>query len=45
MKLFLAAACLATFPTYALAQVRIDAVIPPTSNRRFPTKFDRDTYK
>jgi len=23
MKLFLAAACLATFPTYALAQVRV----------------------
>ncbi len=29
----------------ALAQARIEAVIPPKSNRRFPAKFDRDTYK
>ena len=29
----------------ALADARIEAVIPPKSNRRFPAKFDRDTYK
>jgi transposase len=29
----------------ALAEVRIEAVIPPKSNRHFPAEFDRDTYK
>ena len=29
----------------ALAGARIEAVIPPKSNRRFPADFDRDTYK
>ena len=29
----------------ALAKVAVEAVIPPKSNRRFPAKFDRDTYK
>jgi transposase len=29
----------------ALADARIEAVIPPKSNRRFPAEFDRDTYK
>lgn len=29
----------------ALAEVKIEAVIPPKSNRRFPAGFDRDTYK
>ncbi len=29
----------------ALAEARIEAVIPPKSNRRFPADFDRDTYK
>ena len=29
----------------ALAEARIEAVIPPKSNRRFPAEFDRDTYK
>lgn len=28
-----------------LAEARIEAVIPPKSNRRFPEEFDRDTYK
>ena len=28
-----------------LADARIEAVIPPGSNRRFPAEFDRDTYK
>jgi len=28
----------------ALADARIEAVIPPKSNRRFPAEFDRDTY-
>jgi transposase len=28
-----------------LAEARIEAVIPPKSNRRFPADFDRDTYK
>jgi transposase len=26
-------------------QARIEAVIPPKSNRRFPAEFGRDTYK
>ncbi len=29
----------------ALAEAKIEAVIPPKSNRRFPADFDRDTYK
>ena len=29
----------------ALATAKIEAVIPPKSNRRFPADFDRDTYK
>ena len=29
----------------ALAEARIEAVIPPKSNRRFPAEFDRDSYK
>lgn len=29
----------------ALAVAKIEAVIPPKSNRRFPAGFDRDTYK
>jgi transposase len=29
----------------ALAEARIEADIPPKSNRRFPAEFDRDTYK
>lgn len=29
----------------ALSSAKIDAVIPPKSNRRFPTEFDRETYK
>ena len=29
----------------ALSEARIEAVIPPKSNRRFPADFDRDTYK
>ena len=29
----------------ALSEAGIVAVIPPKSNRRFPTDFDRDTYK
>jgi len=29
----------------ALAEAKIEAVIPPKSNRRFPAEFDRDTYK
>jgi transposase len=29
----------------ALAGAKIEAVIPPKSNRRFPAGFDRDTYK
>jgi transposase len=29
----------------ALSEARIEAVIPPKSNRRFPAEFDRDTYK
>ena len=29
----------------ALDDARIEAVIPPKSNRRFPAEFDRDTYK
>ena len=29
----------------ALAAAKIEAVIPPKSNRRFPAEFDRDTYK
>jgi transposase len=29
----------------ALAEVRIEAVIPPKSNRRFPAEFNRDTCK
>ena len=28
-----------------LAEAKIDAVIPPRSNRRFPAEFDCDTYK
>jgi hypothetical protein len=28
-----------------LAGAKIEAVIPPKSNRRFPADFDRDTYK
>ena len=28
-----------------LATARIEDVIPPKSNRRFPADFDRDTYK
>ena len=29
----------------ALSEARIEPVIPPKSNRRFPADFDRDTYK
>ncbi|MDO9525588.1 MAG: hypothetical protein Q7J57_08620 [Gemmobacter sp.] len=29
----------------ALAAARVEAVIPPKSNRRFPADFDRDTCK
>jgi len=29
----------------ALAGAKIEAVIPPKSNRSFPADFDRDTYK
>jgi len=29
----------------ALEGAKIEAVIPPKSNRRFPADFDRDTYK
>ena len=29
----------------ALTEAGIAAVIPPTSNRRFPAEFDRETYK
>lgn len=29
----------------ALVEAKIEAVIPPKSNRRFPAEFDRDTYK
>ena len=29
----------------ALSEAKIEAVIPPKSNRRFPAEFDRDTYK
>lgn len=29
----------------ALTEAKIEAVIPPKSNRRFPAKFDRHTYK
>lgn len=29
----------------ALAAAKIEAVIPPKANRRFPADFDRDTYK
>lgn len=29
----------------ALAAAKIEAVIPPKSNCRFPAEFDRDTYK
>ena len=29
----------------ALAEAGIEAVSPPTSNRRFPAEFDRDTCK
>ena len=29
----------------ALTDAKIEAVIPPKSNRRFPADFDRDTYK
>ena len=28
-----------------MADARIEAVIPPGSNRRFPAEFDRDTCK
>ena len=28
-----------------LIEAKIEAVIPPKSNRRFPAEFDRDTYK
>jgi len=28
-----------------LAEAKIEAVIPPKSNRRFPAEFDCDTYK
>ena len=29
----------------ALTDAKIEAVIPPKSNRRFPAEFDRHTYK
>ena len=29
----------------ALTEAKIEAVIPPKSNRRFPAEFDRHTYK
>lgn len=29
----------------ALSAAKIDAVIPPKSNRRFPAEFDKETYK
>ena len=29
----------------ALAEAKIEAVIPPKSNRLFPAEFDRHTYK
>ena len=29
----------------ALSAVKIEAVIPPKSNRRFPAEFDKETYK
>ena len=29
----------------ALPEAKIEAVIPPKSNRRLPAEFDRDTYK
>jgi transposase len=29
----------------ALSEAKIEAVIPPKSNRRFPTEFDRETNK
>ena len=29
----------------ALSQAKIEAVIPPKSNRRFPAEFDKETYK
>jgi len=29
----------------ALIEQKIEPVIPPKSNRRFPAEFDRDTYK
>ena len=29
----------------ALSAAKIEAVIPPKSNRRFPAEFDKETYK
>jgi transposase len=29
----------------ALSEAKIEAVIPPKSNRRFPAEFDQETYK
>ena len=29
----------------ALSEAKIEAVIPPKSNRRFPAEFDKETYK
>lgn len=29
----------------ALSTAKIEAVIPPKSNRRFPAEFDKETYK
>ena len=29
----------------ALSAAKVEAVIPPKSNRRFPAKFDKETYK
>ena len=29
----------------ALSEARIEAVIPPKSNRRFPAEFDKETCK
>ena len=28
-----------------LSEAKIEAVIPPKSNRRFPAEFDKETYK